>query len=238
MALGGLPAPPAAPLKVESGSSESSLMMAWPESPGVDGVPIEGYTLYMDDGLLGELVRTYDGSQQPLTLRFLASNLTTGLPYRFAVTAHNANGESAQSAATTVYACLRPSGLPAPRVTSHTRTSIGVAWDEPVANGCPITGFTLLRNTGADDPATVAVDPLLLADQASLREHLVSGLAPTGASFRIVVRAHNLAGSFDSPPTVVVLAAPPDTPTSAPSSAAEITDGTRVGVRYGPLADA
>ena len=238
VALAGLPSQPAAPYKVEEGSSESSLLIAWPEATDAAGVEIEGYTLYADDGRHGDLQPVFDGRLLPQTLSSLVSNLTTGLPYRFVVTAHTINGESPQSAIATVYACLKPSGLEAPTVTSTSRTSIGVAWNEPESNGCPVTGFTLLRNTGADDALTVSVDPLALQNRASLREHLITGLASISSTYRIKVRAHNYAGYFDSPPRVVVLAAVPDAPAAAPSSAADITDGTQIGLVYGPLTPA
>lgn len=236
VALAGLPSQPAPPFKAETGSTESSLMIEWDEAAAVGGVEIQGYTLYVDDGRQGDLRPIYDGRKFPLTRRFLVTNLTTGLPYRLSVSTHTVNGESPQSAPATVYACLRPSGLEAPRITSTTRTSIGVAWNEPQANGCPLIGFTLLRNTGAEDPLTVSVDPLTLQTGASLREHLITGLTAASATYKIKIRAHNHAGDVDSPPTVVVLAAVPDTPAGAPSSAAAITDGTRIGVVYEPLA--
>jgi hypothetical protein len=236
VAFARLPSQPAAPFKVESGSSESSLLLAWAQSSAVDGAPTEGYTLYMDDGHHGDLEAVYAGRLYPETLSFLVTNLTTGLPYRFSVAAHNANGESVQSPAATVYACLRPSGLAAPEVSSTTRDSIAVTWGEPAGNGCPITGFTLLRNTGADDAATISVDPSVLREAPSLRAHVIGGLTAVSSSYRIVVRAHNNAGAHDSPPRVVVLAAVPDTPAAAPSSLAAITDGTRIGVSFGPLA--
>lgn len=134
-----------------------------------------------------------------------------------------------------MYACLKPSGLNEPTIDSTSKTSIGISWNQPEANGCPITGFTILRNTGADDALTVSVDPSSVQDKASLRAYLISGLTPTSATFKIKVRAHNNAGYFDSPLRAVVLAAVPDTPTTAPSSAAAITDGTRIAVLYGPL---
>lgn len=49
------------------------------------------------------------------------------------------------------------------------------------------------------------------------------------------MRAHNLAGDFDSIPAVVVLAAVPDTPLSAPSSNAAVTDTSQIAVSYGAL---
>jgi hypothetical protein len=50
-----------------------------------------------------------------------------------------------------------------------------------------------------------------------------------------MVRALNLAGYFDSIPVVVVLAAVPDAPSSAPSSDAAVTSSSQIGVIYGPL---
>lgn len=118
IALGRLPGQPSAPLKVEAASSMSSLMMAWtqPVEGDIDEIEITGYSLYMDDGYHGEFSAIYDGRGYPEAYQFLATNLTTGLPYRFAVTAHNLNGESTRSASlvSTVYACLLPSELPAP----------------------------------------------------------------------------------------------------------------------------
>jgi hypothetical protein len=135
-------------------------MLEWPEAAEVDLLDTEGYTLYMDDGHHGDLFAVYDGRLFPQTLRFLVTGLTTGLPYRFTLTTHNLNGESTQSAVQTIYACLRPSGLQAPNITSTTKTTLGIIWGEPTPNGCPVTGFTILRNSGADDPLTITVDLL------------------------------------------------------------------------------
>lgn len=65
VALGGLPGQPSAPYKVETGSSANSVMAAWAESAEVDGIDIEGYSLYMDDGYNGDLRLVYDGSEEP-----------------------------------------------------------------------------------------------------------------------------------------------------------------------------
>jgi hypothetical protein len=236
IALGRLPDQPAGPpRKVESQSSQTSLMVEWSESPAVDGIDIEGYSLYMDDGHNGDFTQVYDGRERPRTFRFLAVNLTTGLPYRFAVSAHNLNGESELSSTATIYACLVPGNLPAPAVLSTTKTSIAISWAEPTSNGCPVSGFIILRNTGQDDDMTVSVDPNLVANLASLREWVVSGLTSTSSTYRLKVRALNFAGYSDSLPCVVVLAAVPDTPLTAPSSDALVTDQTKIKVNYGPL---
>ena len=110
VALGRLPAQPGAPTKVEAESASnatiSSLMIEWTQSTAIDGIDIDGYTLYMDDGYLGEFKAIYVGKADPQTFKFLATGLVTGLPYRFAVSASNVNGESPSSSASTIYACL------------------------------------------------------------------------------------------------------------------------------------
>lgn len=205
----------------------NSVMTAWVESPEVDGIDIEGYSLYMDDGYNGDLSLVYDGSEEPQVFQFLAANLTSGLPYRFALSAHNLNGESALSDVAIVYACLKPGSLAAPRMTSTTKTSIAISWEEPDSNGCPVTGFTILRNSGAGDAVTIEVDTLQVANLASLRAYAItSGLVSTSSTYRIKVRAHNYAGFTDSAPLVIVLAAVPDTPTDVPTSDASETNQT------------
>ena len=94
VALGRLPDQPSAPVKVEADSSNDTIMVEWSEAAEVDNLDTEGYTLYMDDGYHGDLNVIYDGSKFPQTLRFLVTNLTTGLPYRFTLIVHNLNGAS------------------------------------------------------------------------------------------------------------------------------------------------
>jgi hypothetical protein len=94
VALGRVPAQPAAPAKVEAQSSETAIMVEWAAAPDIDGVPTEGYSLYMDDGAQGDMKVVYDGREHPQTRQFLVTALTTGQPYRFAISAHNFNGES------------------------------------------------------------------------------------------------------------------------------------------------
>ena len=93
----------------------------------------------------------------------------TGLPYKFKVQSQNINGYSLDSQITKIYACLKPSRLPAAEKVSTTSSSITIKWQEPEANGCPIQGFSILRDTGNNDDLTVTVDPLLVSDKPSLR---------------------------------------------------------------------
>ncbi len=48
----------------------------------------------MDDGYQGVFKKVYFGQNAPLTTYYLVKNLTTGLPYRFQISAYNKNGES------------------------------------------------------------------------------------------------------------------------------------------------
>ena len=123
-----------------------------------------------------------------------------------------------------IYACLKPGPLAAPRMTSTSKTSIAIAWEEPASNGCPVTGFSILRNSGADDAVSIVVDSGIVANLASLRAYTITGLLSTSSTYRIKVRAHNYAGYTDSAPLVIVLAAVPDTPTDVPTSDASETN--------------
>lgn len=51
-------------------------------------------------------------------------------------------------------------------------------------------------------------------------------MAPSGNTFRFIIRASNNAGYTDSTPLSVVLSAVPDTPLTGPSSDASVTDNT------------
>ena len=72
---------------------------------------------------------------------------------------------------------------------------------------------------------------------ASLREYVVTGLANASYTYKIKLRVHNHAGYADSPACVVVLAAVPDAPPTAPSSDALITDRAKIKINFGPLLD-
>lgn len=211
-------------------------MTQWAESAEVDSIDIEGYILYMDDGHHGVFTSVYNGTGYPLTRSFLVSGLTSGLPYRFQLSAVNINGESARSTITTIYACLKPSNVSAPVMTSTTKQSVAIAWDEPKSNGCAITGFTILRNSGTGDEPSITVDAGVTQSLSSLRSYNVTGLSPVSATFYIKIRAHNYAGTTDSDPLVIVLAAVPDTPTDQVTSDALVTNEQIIKVTYGPLA--
>jgi hypothetical protein len=70
--LGNLPPIPLAPFKIESQSSNNSISIGWNPVTSSDGVVITGYFVFMDDGYNGNFNQIFNGSDQPLTLQYLA----------------------------------------------------------------------------------------------------------------------------------------------------------------------
>lgn len=89
-----MPAAPDAPVRLNS--TENSITVEW-RTPSDSDLTVRGFELYMDDGLTTDLLPVYVGSSRPDVLRFVATELTTGLPYRFAVRAVSVNGNSEAS---------------------------------------------------------------------------------------------------------------------------------------------
>lgn len=131
VALGFLPPAPSAPTKVEHESSATSITVEWSRVFSADGVVVSGYILFMDDGFDGEFTVVYDGSNDAFTTKATVVELQSGLSYRFKVQSKNINGNSADSATSTIYACLVPSRLPTPLEVATTSSAITISWAEP-----------------------------------------------------------------------------------------------------------
>lgn len=58
------PSPPSSLTNILSKSSSTSIALQWTDPP-LSNLPIEGYMLYIDDGLGGDFSLLYDGSQNP-----------------------------------------------------------------------------------------------------------------------------------------------------------------------------
>jgi titin len=185
--------------------------------------------------LNGDFVLAYNGTNQPFTFEYKVEGLITGLPYRFKVLAENQNGLSLPSEITTIYACIVPEVLPAPVKESTTRSSISISWLEPESNGCPITGFTILRDTGNYDAMSISVDPSTVQNKPSLRQYTITGLTQVNSNYKVKVRAHNFEGFADSEVLNVILSAVPDKPSQAPYSDASITNEEKIQVVYDSL---
>ena len=234
VALGRLPEQPSALYKIESASSQTSIAVAWDQVPDIDSIPTTGYKLLMDDGLNGQFQVVYDGSTDYHTRQFTAVGLETGIPYRFKVIAVNINGESPESDEFTINACLRPSDNGLPFKIDTTKTTITIGWDEPNSQGCPLTGFSILRDGGVRDDIVIEVEPGIVENKPSMREYQITGLTLPGNTYRFIVRAFNDAGSSDSGVLSVILSAVPDTPASGPTSDASVTNESRIKVNFGP----
>jgi hypothetical protein len=97
-----------------------------------------------------------------------------------------------------------------------TKSSITLGWNEPISNGCPVTGFEILRNSGANDAVEISVESEITKVLPSLRQYQVDGLTQVGNTYKFKVRVFNLAGFTESLIANFVLAAVPDTPLIGP----------------------
>ena len=237
-ALGTYPNQPNAPTKLESHSTQTSITIMWSESASVYSTPITGYIVYGDGGTGGKYSVLYDGSNIPNVLTHTFGGLTTGLAYQFALTALNINGESAQSSSVVIYSCNVPSNFTVPTKISTSKTSITIGWSAPDSNGCPIQSYSIYMDDGSGGSITNEVDPTNVNNQPSLRQYTISGLSPTGATFRFKITAKNAAGSAGSIPASIVLAAVPNTPITGPTSDATVTSETIIKAVITPLLSA
>jgi hypothetical protein len=75
------------------------------------------------------------------------------------VAAVNFNGDSELSDVLVRYSCKLPSQPASPYKVSVTRTQLTLAWRTPSEDGgCPLTGFKLFRDDGANGSITTEVD--------------------------------------------------------------------------------
>jgi len=177
-------------------SSVTSIAVEWSKVSASDNIPVTGYYLFMDDGYYGDFDLMFVGG--PFGLSYTAQGLVSGLPYRFYVQAENQNGLGPESDITTIYSCLVPSVTQAPTKVDTTQSSITLKWQEPEENGCPITGFTLYRDTGSYDAISISVDPSQVELRPSLRQWTVESLSNVDHTYKFKVRAYNNAGYSDS----------------------------------------
>jgi hypothetical protein len=77
--------------------SEHSILVHWPAVTSGNDLPITGYVLEADDGLLGPFIVEYDGHDNIQTLDFEISDLVPERFYRFRVYAIDVNGPGAFS---------------------------------------------------------------------------------------------------------------------------------------------
>jgi hypothetical protein len=78
----------------------------------------------MDDGMEGDFSQVYNGNGYPNVLSYTTSSLTTGLSYRFYVTAFNSVGEGLGTDVESFYSCIAPTCLAAPTPGTITTSSV------------------------------------------------------------------------------------------------------------------
>jgi len=125
-----LPTAPGAPYKVISKSSLTSIYVEW-DYVLDNSSPIIGYKLFMDNGNDGNFELIFDGTGKPGLTGHLVTNLTTSKAYRFKVRSVNFNGDSEDGTEVTLYSCLPPLQLAAPKYVESTESTITLNWRLP-----------------------------------------------------------------------------------------------------------
>lgn len=214
VALGPLPAKPNMPRRAILGNSPSSIGLEWDDLVGETLEVIE-YRVYMDDGNGVIFNMIYRG----IDLDYDVLNLTSGIAYSFKVSAVNFNGEGERSDPAMIKSCIVPKGVSAPVLVSSTSTTVSLRWTQPVSNGgCPIISYAILRDDGANGDFLVNMEPLAIANNPYLFEHVFTlPVELTGLNVRFKLLATNERGSTISGDFIsALIAGLPDKPTMGP----------------------
>ena len=192
-----------------AGVEQASVSFAPPSSDG--GAAITSYTVTSSpDG------KTATGAGSPLVV----TGLTGGVSYTFTVTAHNAVGDSAPSAASNAVVPTAPvaPGAPTGATATPSNTQASVAFTAPASDGgAAITSYTVTSSPDGKT-ATGATSPLV-----------VTGLT-NGTSYTFTVVAHNVAG--DSAASAPSTAVTPRTVPGAPTAVAATPGNTQATVSF------
>lgn len=138
------PSAPGTPTKISASTTE--IYFHWTAPTDNGGTPITDYNVYWDEGTGGSF--TLLGTSLNM-LSYTKSGLSSGVTYKWKVTAINYISEGAESAVGTIIAATVPDQITnAPAYVSSTKTSIAVSWIAPYNGGTPITGYKILMNAG------------------------------------------------------------------------------------------
>jgi hypothetical protein len=177
---------PGAPTGVTASPADSSATVSW-TAPADGGSPITGYTVTPFIGSAAQAATTVAGS--PPASSATVSGLTNGTTYTFTVSASNATGTGATSAAS---GPVTPSGVPAaPTGVSAVpgNASATISWTAPANGGSPITGYIVTPFVGSSAQAATTVSGASVSAT-------VTGLS-NGITYTFRVTASNVIG--DSP---------------------------------------
>lgn len=87
--------------------SFESFQVSW-DAVLLSDLPVYGYVLMMDDGLLSDLSVIYDGSTNPQTTTYQVLGLVAGRTYNLRVHAIDVNGAGEYSDVVSQIACVKP----------------------------------------------------------------------------------------------------------------------------------
>jgi hypothetical protein len=233
LSLAPLPGVFAAVTKDQTYSSNTTIMLRW-TVPATEVEPILGFRLRMIDSNLSTTV-LYDAPTNPQVLQYLATGLTPGTSYSFAVLGYNFNGAGGTwSPDASFRACSAPSLVPLPSVTGQSSTQLSFAWEAPgYDGGCEVTGYQLLLDDKSSNAAGVLTQ--VYSGLAHVKQATITMTDPTthiGTSFRFMLNAINEIGTTPSLVGYALFAAAPTAPTLGPATDASITQQDRIKVTW------
>jgi titin len=163
--------PPTAPRNLNGVAGDAQASLTWDPPASQGGSPIDYYVVYRDGVEISQTAST----------SYVATGLTNGVPYSFAVAAHNADGLGPQCDPVVV---TPTSGLPtAPRnlngVPGNAQASL--TWDPPASSGSSPIDYYVIYQNGVDVGHPTATNAV------------ITGLT-NGATYNFAVAAHNAAG--------------------------------------------
>jgi hypothetical protein len=197
---------PDAPTNVQGTHGNTQVDVTWDAPANNGGATITYYIVkYSDDG---------GASYTPFPTSFggisgTVTGLTNGTPYLFKVFAHNLNGDSALSAASSA---ITPSTVPdAPTNVqgTHGNAQVSLTWSAPSNNGgAPITSYTAKYST---DGTNYTAFGTTFSDTSGT----VTGLT-NGTAYTFKVSAHNLNGdsALSTASSAITPSTVPDAPTA------------------------
>lgn len=203
---------PGTPTGVTAQPGDSNAIVFW-AFPSDGGSVITGYTVTPYIAGVAQTPTAVTG-QFPATI---VTGLTNGTAYTFKVTATNANGTSAQSAASAPVTPVAAIVIAAPAVPSGLIVTAGdgvisLVWSVPANGGAPIVSYTVTTYVGG-----VAVGTEIVPADLPFANLTVTN----NVTYRFTVFATNLAGSSAESslsvpvtPEAVVITPPPPPPPS------------------------
>ncbi|MCX2747523.1 fibronectin type III domain-containing protein [Arthrobacter sp. MI7-26] len=193
---------PAAPSGVTATAGNASATVSW-TAPANGGSAITSYAVTPSAGGTALAPVTVTGA--PPATSTTVTGLSNGTAYTFTVTATNAVGTSAPSAASPPVTPTAPTvpGAPAGVTATAGNASAVVSWTAPANGGSPITSYAVTPSSGG-----TALAPVTVSGSPPSTAATVTGLT-NGMAYTFTVTATNAVGASTASP-----ASAPVTPTA------------------------